>query len=115
PRAASRATPPWRLRRSRPSVGVNRTRLDRLLAEDRLEDLECGRGGRISTVPAVLDQRADDEPRCIRGPVAAPPRLVERAGVAVAGVDDLLGRSGLAGDRDGEAAEDGRGRAEGVV
>src|SRR5947208_1459600 len=101
--------------RSRPSVGVDRAFLGRLLAEELLEHLQrCG-CRRVAAVAAVLDQRADDQVRRIRRAVAAPPRLVERSWVAVARVDALLSRARLARDRDREAAEDrGRGAKGGV-
>ncbi len=70
------------------------------------EDPLRRRRRRRAAVAAVLDHGADDDRRGRVGrPVAAPPRLVLEAGVARQR-DDLLGRAGLAGDRDGELAED---------
>ena len=61
---------------------------------------------------AVLDHGADDELRVVGRAVAAPPRLVLEMPDRVAGkVDDLLGRPGLAGDRDRVGAEDAGRRA----
>src|SRR5262245_4983781 len=96
-------------------VRVNRPALDRLHAEELLEHLQCGRRGRVTAVAAVLDQRANDEPRAVRRAVAAPPRLVEQAPVAVTRVDLLLGRAGLAGDRNREATKNRGRRSEWVV
>src|SRR6266511_1072849 len=104
-----RARPPDRWRRTQPSVTVDRSALDRLFAEECLEDLQRGRRSRVAAVAAVLDQRADNEPGIVRRPVAAPPRLVEDARVTVTRVERLLRGSGLPRDRDREATED-RGR-----
>ena len=76
-----------------------------------LEDAERRRGGGGRSVAAVLDHGADDELRVVGRPVAAPPRLILEVADGVAGkVDDLLGRSRLAGDRDRVRAEDARRR-----
>ena len=80
---------------------------DAVLVEVRLEHLQRGgrRGG--AAVAAVLDHGADDDRRVVGRPVAAPPRLVQLHLVRIAGqADQLLGRPGLAGDRDREVAED---------
>src|SRR6476661_3623342 len=62
---------------------------------------------------AVLDHGADDDRRSIERPVPAPPRLRQVQRVRIARqADVLLGAPGLAGDVDGEIAEDARRRAE---
>src|SRR5439155_3493763 len=75
------------------------------LAEVLLEDLERRWRRRRAAVPAVLDQDADDERGRVERAVAAPPRLaLEMADRIARQVDDLLGRSRLAGDLDREGA-----------
>src|SRR3954449_917659 len=63
-----------------------------------VEDLQRGRGGRIDTEPAFLDRHRDDDTRVRIGREDDVPGLVEVAGA--------LRRTGLAGDRDREPAED---------
>src|SRR5438034_4368521 len=75
--------------------------------EVRLEDLErCRRRGG-SAMAAVLDQGADRDRRGVCGRIPAPPGLVELSG-ETRDARALLGRAGLAGDENREAAEDGR-------
>src|SRR5664279_2196221 len=77
----------------------------RLDAEELREYLHRGRRRRGAAVTAVLDHGADDDLRVIGRTVAAPPRLVLDPPIAGEG-DGLLGRAGLARDRDGELPED---------
>src|SRR5439155_23701253 len=81
--------------------------LGRMGLEVRLEDLERRRGGCRAAVAAVLDQGADGDRRGVCGRIPAPLGLVHLPGEAW-DAHALLGRTGLAGDRDREAAEDGR-------
>src|SRR5437016_656395 len=79
-----------------------------------LKNLECcGRCGG-SAVTAVLDQGANGDRRRIGGRVAAPPGLIEFPGEA-GDARALLGRPGLAGDRNREGAENGRRGPAGAV
>src|SRR6266478_5869665 len=93
---------------------MTRCRLRNLDVEEGGEDLCGGRRRGGPTVAAVLDHRADDEFRVVRGAVAAPPRLVLQAEVA-GERDDLFGRARLTRDRDGEVAEHRIGGPEGEV
>src|SRR6478672_4893724 len=89
-------------------AGDGRFRLD---VEEGSEDLGRRGSRRDAAVAAVLDHGADDEPGRVGRPIPAPPGLVLVADVARQG-HDLLGRAGLAGDRDGEGAENGVRRPE---
>src|SRR5438093_2356680 len=74
--------------------------------EELLEDLEGCRSGGRGAVPAVLDQRADDELGAVGRPPATPPRLVLGVARRIPGeLHDLLRRARLAGDRDRVVAE----------
>ena len=98
--------------RSRPSVRLRRAHVGGLLPEELLEHLE-GRGRRDRAAEAaVLDHRADDEPRRVERAEAAPPGRVRRRTAVRAGVGVRLGGSRLAGDRDRIVAEDVRRGAE---
>src|SRR5688500_12897492 len=76
------------------SVGLHDGRgLGRLDTEEALEDLQRGRRSRGRAVPAVLDQRADDEAGRVRRAPSTPPGLILEMVDRIAGErHDLLRR-----------------------